>query len=65
MDDCHHCLVAPHGYVSGHASNLNKMVKFSTDEPLSHNDCHKLLSEYMADHIQMNKMTDKLFIKLV
>ena len=43
----------------------NKIVKFSDDEDLSDDECHVLLQEYMPDHIQETKITQKLFIRSV
>ena len=55
--------LVPLGYGQGSAFQANKIVKFSQDENLTNEECHRLLIEFMPDHIQMTKITQKLFIK--
>ena len=40
-------------------------MQFSNDPDLSVKECHKLLKEFMPDHIQETKITQKLFIRLL
>lgn len=56
-------LSVPLGYGQVSAFQANKIVKFSQDENLTNEECHRLLTEFMPDHIQLTKITQKLFIK--
>lgn len=40
-----------------------RLVKFSTDPDVADDECHRLLNEFMADHIKARKITQHLFIK--
>ncbi len=40
-----------------------KVIKFSMDPDLTHEDCKCLLQKYMPTHINRNKITQKLYIQ--
>ena len=39
------------------------LVKFSTDPDVADDECHRLLNEFMPEHIKARKITQHLFIK--
>ena len=44
-------------------AHANMPVKFSSEPDLKQKECQQLLQQYMPDHVQNTKITQKLFIK--
>ena len=44
-------------------AHANMAVKFSSEPDLKQKECQQLLKQYMPDHVQNTKITQKLFIK--
>lgn len=54
---------SPRGIDRKYDEEKEELVKFSTDPDLEDDDCHKLLHEYMPNHITRSKIMQQLFIR--